>query len=192
MIEFEAKSTGRVLHLRPVPLSRLLAYLNKPEYKEPDVPTYTATAAGGVDVQLPHDETTLDTDDDRRAWAAYTQEREIVAMRRQLAQQRFLLCNGVSDEPDPVESWSFDWEMWGIEPPDAGDRVGFKETWILEEVCPMPEDKAALLLELYRLSGLREDTIKEIERFFRLALAGSRPGGSRGRSNPASEAQDKS
>ena len=185
MDEFTAQSTGRTVHLRAVPLRLLIELTSKPEYQDPPVPTYTVQAAGGVEVVYPHDRTTLDTEEERAAWAAYEAERDATSLRRQVATQEFLLYNGVVEEPDPPEAWAFDFALWGLTPPDTANKVEFKRRWLEEEVCPDVRDLSALILRLYALSGISDDVVKQIEGFFRSALAGKGSGRMGRRQDPA-------
>lgn len=185
MDEFTAESTGRTVHLRAVPLRLVLELTSKPEYRDPPVPTYAVQAAGGVELTYPHNATTLETDEERATWAAYEAERDAVSLRRQIATQEFLFYNSVVEEPDPPEQWRFDFALWGLAPPDPSDRVAFKRRWIEEEICPDVRDLSNLILRLYALSGISDDIVKQIESFFRSALAGQGPGRLGRRAHPA-------
>lgn len=185
MDEFIAESSGRTVHLRAVPLRLMLELTSKPEYQDPPVPTYSVDLPGGGSREYPHDRTTLDTDAERAAWAAYEAEQAAVSLRRQVATHEFLFYNGVVEDPPPPGDWAFDFALWGLEPPDPADKVAYKRRWIEEEVCPDVRDLSALILRLYALSGINDDIIKQIESFFRAALAGKGPGRVGRRPDPA-------
>lgn len=147
------------------------------QYEAPDPPTYTVKAAGGVELEFEHDETTLETAEDYRAWREYTAAKAKVEYARQAALSAFLVDVCIVNEPPPLEEWRVPYSDWGLEAPDPQDRKEFKRRWIEEEICPNPKDFTDLLLKLYQMSGLQEGAIRQIEKFFRLALAGPGVGG---------------
>ena len=143
----------------------------------PTPPTYTVETVSGDRQTLTHDETTLQTDEDRAAWAAYLDAKAGAEMRRNLELHRFLLYQCILDEPPPWQEWGVDYALWGLEPPDSADKVAFKIRWVEEVIAPDPETMARLMLKLYQLSGMEVERLREIERFFRLALARQGSGG---------------
>jgi hypothetical protein len=173
MAEFTAKSTGRSLQLKKVPLRYVIGIAQREDLKDPDPPTYTGIGAGDVVLTYTHDETTLESADDFKAWKKYQDQVVLQSARRQMEIATFLFYTCVVDDPEPVESWAFDFEMWGLEPPDPADKKTYKVRWIEEEICGGDADDAAALLMLcYSLSGMEAEAIKKIEAFFRSALAG--------------------
>lgn len=190
MKTWTAKSTGRSVTLKSVPARYVVEIAQKPDLRDPDPPTYTVTAAGGVEMTFPHDETTLQTDEDRAAWAEYERQCEVQELRRRLETARFLYYSVVTDEPEPVEKWRFEFALWGLEPPDPGDKIGFKVRWIEEEICGGDtEDSASLLLQCYTLSGMNQEMLRQIESFFRNALEGSGSGRPNRKPNPSGATQ---
>ena len=173
MEEFTAASTGRTLQLKKVPLRYVIEIAQRKDLLDPDPPTYEAIGAGGVTLTFSHDETTLESDADFKAWKQYQDLLAVQSARRQMELASFLFYTCVVDDPAPIEEWAFDFDMWGLTPPDPEDKKSFKVRWIEEEICGGdPGDAAALLMRCYSLSGIDTEAIKRVESFFRSALAG--------------------
>ena len=173
MEEFKAKSTGRTLGLKKIPLRYVIEIAQRADLQDPEAPTYTAIGAGDVTLTFTHDETTLESAEDFKAWKQYQDLCAVQSARRQMELASFLFYTCVIDDPDPIEKWGFEFEMWGLTPPDPADKKSFKVRWIEEEICGGdPADAAALLMLCYSLSGIDTEAIKRIESFFRSALAG--------------------
>lgn len=169
-----SKTTGRTLTLKPVPQRYVAELKERPDLRLPEKPTYTVQAAGDVELTFPHDETTLVTSEHKAAWAKYKEQDALQKYRTEMEIARFLFYNVIEDNPDPPDSWSFDFDLWGLSPPDTSDPIEFKVRWLEEEICGgSTDDTAELLLECYAQAGMRNEFIRQVESFFRFALEGA-------------------
>ena len=169
-------SEGTKIPLRRV--SRVYVARINAKHPIPDIPTYTATIVGGSEQTFPHDETTLETAEDRETWREYKEAQDRAVSGRLKDVAEFLLYHCVAQDPPPIEEWSVDFGMWDIEPPDPADEVRYKIDWIEMEVVPNPDDYGGLMARLYGMAGVLEpDMIEEFERFFRLTVGRLAAGG---------------
>ena len=161
---------GTTLSLRRVAQRHVARILAK--HPIPDPPTYTFKAAGGAEVTQTHDETTLETPEDHKAWNIYLKERAKANSEQNLAVIRFLIYQCIADDPPPPEQWSINFDLWGLEPPDTSDPISYKVEWLESEVATDPDDYSALISRLYQLGGLlKEEHVEDFEKFFRATLA---------------------
>lgn len=176
MKTWTATSTGRSVTLRSVPFRYVAQIAQREDLQDPDPPTFPVTLAGGIEKDFPHDPTTLETPEDKATWAEYERGRAIARARRTMEIARFLFYECVIEDPEPVEQWAFDFDLWGLAPPDPEDKVDFKVRWLEEEICGGDEeDTASLLLACYSVSGMDQEVLKKIESFFRPNLAREGP-----------------
>jgi hypothetical protein len=140
--EFTSKSTGLTVHLRPVPLRYVLEYSAK--FPDPDPEKYTDPVLYGA------------------ALAA-------AEMARMFHVIRFLICQGIIE--DPPQEWDFDFDTFGLVRADPADKIGYKVQWVETCVCPHPEDVTELVLALMALSGVGDKVVKEIGALMRAAEA---------------------
>lgn len=173
---------GRELTIKPV--SRILTQLvaagvrrEMAEAGDPiEPPTYTVTTVAGVVETHPHDETTIQTDEDRVAWVAYTvaQARMHTEIERRIT--RAMLVDGVVGIDDvPTERIAY-YKALGVEfPDDAGDR---KVAFLQMEYLADPEDLTKLWIAIMRLStiGVRGEEVAAAEESFRGPVEGPQAG----------------
>lgn len=102
-----------------------------------DPPTYTTQLAGGGEQTFPHDETTLVTDEDKAAWAAYkTANAKLAAEQAQLRVDLVLSALKISLPPDGA--WEKNYKKWHIKvPQDPDEKLNF---YILREILKTPAD----------------------------------------------------
>lgn len=165
-------SSGRVVPLKRI--ARRHVERVRAKHKPPETPTYTFTAAGGVEVTRKHDESTIEegTPEERAEWLEYQAALSKHLLDLETDTVRFLVYNCIDAEPDPVEEWSVDFALWGLDPPSTEDLVAFKVEWFESELCVDQEDYAPFISMLYQMGGLLgEDAAKEFEAFFRLTVA---------------------
>lgn len=171
---------GREIPLRRV--GRRYVQMVMDQHVIPSVPTYEATTVAGEKETHPHVVkydaegqlvgTTLQSDEDWAIWNAYQAARSEAIGDRMEAVTRFLLCQCVELEPEPVDEWSVDFALWGLTPPDPGDAQAFKLFWIENELLPDPDDLARLVARVFVIGGLtEEDQAGNLEQFFRLTVA---------------------
>ena len=177
MDTYFASSNGAEVKLRPVPMLALQMIRTKARAEmvaqgvKLEPPTYTVTTAAGEKETYPHDETTLQTDEDKAAWAAY---QEGTAQLNQLISERvakLVLKKGL-DIPPLDDKTAQEWADLGVEfSADAEERY-------IEQIqlvyLPTPADmqgmiKAVLLLSM---SGAPKEQLDSIEELFRREVEG--------------------
>lgn len=182
-------SSGRVIPLRRV--SRFYLAKIGAKHPLPDTPTYTFKAAGGTDVEKPHDETTLESPEDHKAWNEHVTECERIEGERIDETMNFLMCNCIAEEPPPVEEWSVDFDLWDLEKPDPEDVIQFKVQWINLELVPDPADFSRLIAKAYEMAGmLQGKVVREFEEFFRFHLEREESSRAEDRAAEGAEAAD--
>lgn len=171
---------GREVPLRTV--GRRYVDQVRAKHPLPEKPTYTVeTAAGDVETH-PHQvqkdaegkitKSTLTTDEDWAAWNAYEQGIGEAISRQYEAMTEFLLYNCINLEPEPVDQWTIDPALWGLDVPDPSDKIAFKTFWLENEYLSDQDDLVGVLARLYAAHGvIKEDRITEFESFFRVTLA---------------------
>jgi hypothetical protein len=175
-------SDGRIIPLRRV--ARRYIEQIRAKHEIPDPPTYTFKAAGGVEVTKVHDEESVAESgpEDKAAWHDYREaKREATALQEGEVVQ-FLIYQAIALDPPPVEEWSVDFKLFGIEPPSDEDPKQFKVAWFEYELLTDEDDYAPLITRLYEMGGLVDsDRADEFESIFRLVLqrlavvAGTKP-----------------
>jgi len=170
---------GREIHLTPVSqvLIQKTTEAVRRELKAAGLPleppTYTvATVAGTVETFV-HDETTLSSDEDKAAWAAYQAATAQLARDTNERVTKLLMLKGI-DVADPPPAWADDQKWLGIEVPD--DPRERKLAYIQTDVLKTPDDIVVATMRIMQLSltGLPEEDLEAIEAMFRSSMAGSR------------------
>lgn len=122
-------------------------------YGEAVRPTYHTEA----DEDLPHDESTLETDEDKAKWLAYqdllTKHQTHVGNKM----MRFVLYYGVDEKPDDEAEWQERQRYFGIEIPD--DPIGRKIHYIQSELIYSAADVQEIMRRIMVLSGVRAEVI---------------------------------
>lgn len=143
---------------------------------EPTPPNYTVTNAAGETSELPHDETTLETDADKVAWAAYldkkAQYEAVLNEFEGIYNERLLRSAAMCVQVDPkkMSEWAEDATFEGITIPES--RAERKYLYVQTEVYKSTFDIADLMITVMRLSGLADERMAEsTEAAFRTAMA---------------------
>lgn len=169
-------SRGIVLEFLPIPalLEKLQA-----QHKLPEPPTYEVKTATGVIEHHTHDETTLETDADKAAWAEYQKNLQEATARLNLGLMRLVMLRGVKVEMPEGEAWIAEQQFIGLTVPD--DPLERKMYWLETEALASANDYAQMLAGVMAASGLSEEVVAQAEATFRGAL------GQNSNSEPASE-----
>ena len=170
-------STGAIINVTgvsPLLLQKIQASFEKKTPK-PVIPTYEAESAGGDIEVLPHNETTVSTEEEKEQWEKYKKEKE--QWDRELNEKvlRALILKGVVMDVDDSAEWVQEQEFLGIDIPD--DKNERKIHYFETEVVGSASDVFALVTEIMKLSGLDEEAIADAESLFRSELQ-------RGKDNP--------
>jgi len=171
---------GRTVAVRPVDMKfgvQLLRQSIIDRYRHDgapiDPPTYTITAADGHKETHPHDETSLETDADRAAWAAYQDTTARMEREFEAAFMRYILLGGIVCN-DPTPEWMERCAFLGLTLPENGAER--KLLYIQMEVLPTPADlKRAIAAILAVIGTGSEEMVRVAEDLFRRAMAESSP-----------------
>jgi len=172
-----ASSNGAEVKLRPVPMLALQMIRTKARAElvargvKLEPPTYTVDTAAGEKETYPHDETTLQTDEDRAAWAEY---QEGSAQLNQLISERvarLVLKKGL-DIPPLDDKTAQEWADLGVEFSTEAEERYIEQIQLV--YLPTPADmqgmiKAVLLLSM---SGAPKEQLDSIEELFRREVEG--------------------
>jgi len=170
-------SDGRLVAVKPVDMTFGIQLLRKSiedRFKragEPVLPpTYTVTTASGATETFPHDETTLQTDDDKAAWAKHTDAKKRMEAELSMAFMRYTLLSGVVCE-EPTKEWQEQCTFLGLDlPENASER---KLLYMQMMLLPTPADlKRAMAAVLAVSSTGSEEMVHAAEDLFRHSLQG--------------------
>lgn len=139
------------------------------QFPVPQPPTYTVQTATGATETHPHNETTLETDADRAAWAAYQQKLWTRGVAFVNALIRLCLLEGITvQNPAQRADWERRQRLIGLViPQDPLEReLHFLET----EITARAEDVMMVLAGVARASGIDEEAVSSLEDSFRGAV----------------------
>jgi len=138
-----------------------------------DPPTYTVTTVSGAVETHVHDETTLQTDEDRAAWAAHQEALAEAQAAREEATTRVYLLRGLDIGSVPPE-WKGSMEALGLDvPTDENEQL---LEYMQTEILKTPEDIIRAMMAVARLSstGAPQEDLDAAEASFRRALQRAR------------------
>lgn len=158
-------STGRKITLQGV--SPFLVDKVRAGIVFPKPPTYTAATATGEIETYPHDETTLATDEDKKAWAAYQADLAQAQAKSNDTMARLILTRGVV-LTIPDDGWREEQESFGIQIPDK--PVDLKLHFIMTEVIGNADDLGEIIAQVLGLSTMDERAVEAARSSFRLAI----------------------
>lgn len=169
--------TGEKLHLRPVSLvaqATLRAKLEA-EYKSAGrrlaPPTYRVATATGTVEEYPHDESTLETEADKAAWAEYKKTQEEFTAEFTERFVKLLLWQGV-EIPDAPPGWFETWERLGFS--FSQDPVERQLEFLQFEYLRTAEDVSLCIKQIMELSVRGNPAAQRaLGEFFRLTLPGA-------------------
>ncbi len=149
----------------------------------PKPPTYEADTAGGGKETIVHNETTLQTEEEKAAWAKY---QAALANWKAEQSERFLrvfFARGVQIDLDDtaLNRWAREVKYLGvsvpeINPDDPDDPEVLIERRILyvqTEIVGSKEDIFTIMKEVMKLTGIDEGAVAEATRLFRGEVEGS-------------------
>jgi len=175
MSEIFVTSTGVEITLKNI--SPALMAMVRTSVEFPKRPTYEAkTVAGDIEVHE-HDETTLETDEDREAWDRYLVEFMQAEQERALRVGNALFKRGIDYEALELpedDRWIKEQKELGVKVPK--DPLERKRHWLETEAFTTEDDIRQLSLRLMALSGTPEEVIAAVERSFRGEVEGDAAG----------------
>lgn len=164
-------SRGATVKIQPVNpwLMAELERTNAQAYGKPAPlpPTYEVTLLGGAKETHAHDETTLQTDDDRAAWQAYSVEKAAWDGFVGERMARMILSEGVIIDTIPA-AWEKRLKFLGIPVPADDDEK--KLLYAKSEIVPTSGDMVALMSAIMALSGVSAEALTTAEATFRSAV----------------------
>jgi hypothetical protein len=134
----------------------------------PDPPTYEVSVLGEKS-QIPHDETTLTTDEDKIAWAKYIIELEKATKERRERRTRAMLLFGVKVDLPKDGKWKKKQEKLHIEIPEDEDELHIH--YLQTVVITSHTELVAIVDEINRLSSYDEGLVEKARKFFRGEVA---------------------
>lgn len=170
---------GRSVELRPVSgkmLTEIQISKRRKLMKEDarlTPPTYTTKNVAGDEETFPHDETTLETDEDKAAWEEYQQALNELEIEIASVTNSYVISEGVviGDIPD---EWFEKREWLGLDTPE--NRLDRRLLYIETEILTTQEDMIHALSAIMHLtaSGSKEmeERLADLDEIFRRALEG--------------------
>ena len=139
-------SSGITCQVRPVPetLAELAKKKVEKDFRERgeaiDPPTYTIKTASGKEIPEPHDESTLQTDEDRALWRAHQAALERLAAAQTEAESKVWLMRGLVFELPEDDTWMDEQEEIGVEVPRDAGKGELKWHYLTTEVLLTVDD----------------------------------------------------
>lgn len=169
--------SGRSVELRPVSGQMLAEIQVTTRRKAIDrgdklsPPTYKTKTVAGDEEIFPHDETTLETDEDREAWDEY--QSALNALEEEIASRSnaYIISEGVVIGDIP-QDWFEKREWLGLDVPE--NRMDQRLLYIETEVLTTAEDIIRAISGIMHLTARgskeMEDRLAELDDLFRRAL----------------------
>lgn len=154
------------VEVRLKPVSRPLLDKALDTSSEVQPPTYQITTATGEVEVHQHDETTLETEEDKRAWEKYQEELKRARRERATRFNRTLIIEGVDVDPDADQAWKEKWEYLGIPIPE--NKFERKVEYVLAEVAK--NELTDLLAAVLDASGINTEAVDQIRGSFRAGV----------------------
>lgn len=156
-------TTSRGIALEFLSIPVLLEKLHS-QHPMPAPPTYTVETATGVKEVHTHDETTLETAEDKAAWAEYQDNLKAAQAKLNESLMRVVLLRGLKVDI-PANGWVKEQEYMGITVPD--DPTERRMHYLQTEALATREDYEAAVAGVMGASGVPEEVIRQAEDTFR-------------------------
>lgn len=134
----------------------------------PDPPTYEVSVLGEKQ-QIPHDETTLTTDEDKIAWAKYIVASDKAKAAIRDLRVRAMLLYGVQVDLPKDGKWKKKQAKLNITVPEDEDELHIH--YLKTEVITSHTELVAIVDEINRLSSYDEGLVEKARKFFRGEVA---------------------
>lgn len=157
------------LPMPPLLREKIEASLEK-EWPRPEPPTYTIKTTAGVEETHPHDETTLETEEDKADWAAYKQENNEwdEENSRRMLRAIQLQCIKLTNQDDT--EWIERQEFLGIDVPE--NKFERHLHYIETEVIGNEDDiMACMTIPMQLAANASDEDMAAAEKLFRDAVA---------------------
>jgi len=160
---FTVPSTGQKIRIRALSPD-VKRQLEEARNDLPDAPTYAIIYPGGEEEQVPHDPTTVETEEERAAWQKFveTYNEATTTLTGRWAKVVALLC--ILDLQYP-EDWKSDFEYLGIViPEDPREQRMF---FVNNVLLPTDEDKELFAETIHTISTIRREDLQLVGLEFR-------------------------
>lgn len=130
----------------------------------PKKPTYTFQDVSGEDVVVEHDEKTLKTDEDKKAWADYEEAK--AAADNQVVEKLLNLCllEGVQVDLSPIDKWKKRQALIGIPIPEDPDEL--EMMYKRSVVISSSKDITHVMKRCMELTGVSPEEVNAIQKSF--------------------------
>lgn len=162
--------TARGVEVNFVGIATLLDKLNG-QFRLPDPPSYEVKLATGGTERHVHDETTVQTDEEKKALADYQSECTRITNEHALKLTRLVVLRGMTFDYPASDDWVKEQEFLGIQVP--ADPMERRLHYVETEVLGTKEDVEAVMLGVMRASGVNEEMVLAMEDSFRHPLGKS-------------------
>jgi len=168
---FHTTRNGYKLKIKSIP-PHLMDKASK-SIEWPEIPMYETETAGGEIEYHPHDETTLETPEDKKAWADYQTALEKAQDDENERMMKVILLKGIDIElkGKKFEDWKEEQEYLGIELPTS--KPALKVHYIETEILGDNEDIIEIMSKVIEASGVSPEVVQDAKESFRLAVSGN-------------------
>lgn len=167
-------TTSRGIVLECLPIPTLLEKLQA-QHPLPEPPTYEVKTATGIVEKHVHDETTLETDAEKAAWADYQLRRAAAERELQAALMRIILVRGIKVDLPESDGWIKEQEYIGLSVPS--DPFQRRLYYLETEALVSQSDYEGLVLAVMAASGISEEALAQVEATFRHPVERDEAGG---------------
>lgn len=158
-------TTSRGFEITFKPIPQMLIDRVRTLHKQPEPPFYEVKTVSGAVEKHAHDETTLETDADRAAWAEYQKQIADTNEKTNRAFMRLVFLRGVEIEMPQDDTWAREQKLLGIEIPD--DPLERKLHWIETEVVATIADAEHITRGALEASGIPQEALAQADATFR-------------------------
>lgn len=134
-----------------------------------DPPTYEAPIGDGSRVELvPHTPATLETDEDKQAWAAYLEAQDALETEIKLVTWRYYIDDGLVFDLPQKNDWKAKFTDYGIDVPKNGKAL--REFYRDNVLIPSTEDYQNLIVAIMTITetaGATTDSVEAVLEKFR-------------------------
>lgn len=136
-------------------------------------PMYKVETVNGGEEWHEHNETTIETDEEKRLWLDYIKAKDELTKFTNDERSKYIMLEGVLLDPPENDEWLKKYKRWHVKNiPDVTDREGLKIFWLMRELFKTPEDVMSITSEIMKssMSGVDPEDIKKMEDSFRSAM----------------------
>lgn len=163
-------SNGHTVTIQAVPPFLLDKVLGSVKY--PDPPTYEAVTAGGEKEIHEHDDTTVQTDEEKAALAKYKRDLANAKLHENEMMMNAMFLKGIEVDMDSVsfQDWVDEQEFLGIELPKG--KPALKVHYISTEILGDLNDLTKIMGLIMSKSGVAEEVVAAALNSFQNSVSG--------------------